>query len=65
MRSPQPVPLIPTLSVAAERFLTRSRFAGRTRESYAQDLALLPACVGEQPVTTALTSVTVSAFLAA
>jgi integrase/recombinase XerC len=36
----------------------------RTRESYAQDLAPLLACVGAQPVTTALTSLTVSAFLA-
>jgi integrase len=64
-RSPQPTPLIPTLSVATERFLTRSRFAVRTRESYAQDLAPLLDRAGTQPVPAALTPSTAAAFLAA
>ncbi len=34
-RVTEPVSLIPPLAVAVERFLARSRFAARTRESYA------------------------------
>jgi hypothetical protein len=37
--APQVVTFIPSLSAAVERFLTRSRFAARTRDNYAQDLA--------------------------
>jgi site-specific recombinase XerD len=55
---------IPSLAAALERFLARSRFAARTRESYAQDLAPLLARVGEQPVT-AVTHETAVTFLAA
>jgi hypothetical protein len=47
----QLVPSIPSLAAAVERFLSCSRFAARTRESYGQDLAPLLARVGEQPVT--------------
>ncbi len=47
---PQLPPPTPTLSVALERFLTRNRFAARTRQSYAQDLAPLLAPIGQQPV---------------
>ncbi len=46
----QPIPLVPTLRIATERFLSRSRFAARTRESYAQDLSSLLARIGDQPV---------------
>jgi len=59
-----PVALIPLLRVAVERFLARSRFSTRTRESYAQDLAPLLAHVGNQPVATALTHAAATAFLA-
>ena len=64
-RLPQPIPLVPTLSVAAERFLSCSHFAVRTRASYAQDLAPLLACAGTQPVPAALTPATAAAFLTA
>jgi hypothetical protein len=60
-----PVALIPPLRVAVERFLARSRFAARTRESYAQDLAPLLAHVGDQIVATALTHAAAAAYLAA
>ncbi|MBV9323579.1 MAG: tyrosine-type recombinase/integrase [Chloroflexi bacterium] len=46
----QLVPSIPSVSAAFERFLARSRFAARTRESYAQDLPPRLARVGQQPV---------------
>ncbi len=64
-RAAPPVALIPPLRVAIERFLTRSRFAARTRESYAQDLAPLLAHVGDQPVAMALTHAAAAAYLAA
>jgi site-specific recombinase XerD len=51
--------------VAVEQFLTRSRFAVRTREGYAQDLVPLLDRTGTQPVPAALTPAAVSAFLAA
>ena len=57
------VPPPPSLHTALERFLARSRFAARTRKSYAQDLAPLLARVGEQPVTS-LTHQTTAMFLA-
>jgi integrase len=60
----QVVPSIPTLSAALERFLARSRFAARTRESYAQDLASLIARVGQRPPS-ALTPQVAAAFVAA
>jgi len=60
----QVVPSNPRLSAAAERFLARSRFAARTRESYAQDLAPLVAQLGHQQVT-ALTPQVAAAFVAA
>ena len=63
-RALQVVPAIPSLSAAAERFLARSRFAARTRESYAQDLAPLVAQLGRQPVTS-LTAQVAAAFVAA
>jgi len=56
--------LIPPVRVAIDRFLARSRFAARTRDSYAQDLAPLRAHVGDQPVS-ALTHAVASAYLAA
>jgi integrase len=58
------VPPLPSLHTALERFLARSRFAVRTRESYAQDLAPLVAQHGDAPVT-GLTHQTTVAFLAA
>jgi integrase/recombinase XerD len=57
------VPPPPSLRTALERFLARSRFAARTRKSYAQDLAPLLARVGEQPVTS-LAHQTTAMFLA-
>ncbi len=63
-RAAPPVALIPPLRVAVERFLVRSRFSARTRESYAQDLAPLLAHVGGQPVATALTHAAATDFLA-
>src|SRR3954469_19197592 len=57
-------PSIPGLPVALERFLARSRFAARTRESYAQDLAPLVAQVGPRSVS-ALTPQAAAAFLTA
>lgn len=60
----QPVPPIPPLRVAVERFLALARFSARTRQSYAQDLAPLLACCGDQPVARALTPAAVAAFLA-
>jgi len=45
------VPPIPSLSAAVERFLARARFAARTRQSYAQDLAPLVTQIGQRPVT--------------
>ncbi len=63
-RAAQPLPLIPSLRTAVDRFLARSRFAARTRESYARDLAPLLAHAGDQPVS-ALTHSMASAYLAA
>jgi len=60
----RPIPLIPSLQVAVDRFLTRSRFAARTRDSYTLDLAPLLAHAGDQPVS-ALTYGVASAYLAA
>jgi site-specific recombinase XerD len=57
--------MIPPLREAAQRFVTRSRFAARTGESYAQDLAPLLNCLGDRPVTAALTPAAAAAFLAA
>jgi integrase/recombinase XerD len=64
-RVASPIALIPSLRVAVDRFLARSRFSTRTRESYAQDLAPLLAHVGDQPVATALTHAAAAAYLAA
>jgi integrase len=58
------LPSLPSLHTALERFLARSRFATRTRESYAQDLAPLVAQHGDEPIT-GLTHQTTVAFLAA
>jgi integrase len=63
-RTLQVVPSIPSLNTAVERFLRRSRFAARTRESYAQDLAPLLARVGQHPVTT-LTPAAAATFMSA
>ncbi len=60
----QPVPLIPPLRTAVDQFLARSRFAARTRESYARDLVPLLARLGDRPVS-ALTNGAAAAFLAA
>jgi len=60
---PPPAP-IPSVRAAIDRFLARSRFAARTRDSYARDLAPLLAQVGDQPVST-LTHGVASAYLAA
>ena len=62
-RALQIVPPLPKLRTALERFLARSRFAARTRESYAQDLASLVAQHGEEPIIS-LTHQTGVAFLA-
>jgi hypothetical protein len=51
--------------VAVQRFVTRSRFAARTRESYAQDLTPLLDRVGDRLVTAALTPAAAAAFLSA
>ncbi len=61
----EPVPLIPPLRATVEHFLRCSRFAARTRESYAQDLAPLLECAGDQPVSAALTPAAAAAYLAA
>ncbi len=61
----QPVPLIPPLRAAVERFLSRSHFAARTRDSYAQDLAPLLESVGVHPVPAALTHAVAASYLAA
>jgi integrase len=63
-RALQVVSAIPSLSDPAERFLARSRFVARTRESYAQDLASLVAQLGPQPVTSLTPQVT-AVFVAA
>ncbi len=63
-RSAQPVPLLPPLRVAVERFLARARFSARTRQSYAQDLAPVLAQWGDVPVSAALTPTVAAAFLA-
>jgi len=63
-RTVQPIPLIPSLRTAVDRFLGRSRFTARTRDSYAQDLAPLRAHAGDQPVS-ALTHDVAAAYLAA
>lgn len=63
-RALQLVPSLPALPAALERFLTRSRFAARTRESYAQDLAPLVALVGPQSIV-ALTPPVAATFLTA
>jgi integrase/recombinase XerD len=60
----QLVPSIPSVSAALERFLARSRFAARTRESYAQDLAPLLARLGERPIAS-LAHADTATFLAA
>jgi integrase/recombinase XerD len=62
-RALQIVPPLPKLRTALERFLARTRFAARTRESYAQDLASLVAQHGEEPIIS-LTHQTSVAFLA-
>jgi len=59
-----PIALVPPLAAAVERFLGRSRFAARTRESYAQDLAPLLARAGTLRVPAALTPTVVGAYLA-
>jgi len=64
LHSVQPAPLIPPLATAVARFLARSRFAARTRESYAQDLAPLLERVGDRPVSAALTHTVAAAYLA-
>ncbi len=61
---PQPTALVPSVRVAIDCFLARSRFAAWTRDSYAQDLAPLRAHVGDQRVS-ALTRGVASAYLAA
>ena len=61
----EPIPLIPPLRAAVERFLARSRFAARTRDSYAQDLAPLLDRVGAHPVPAALTRAAAASYLAA
>ena len=61
----QPVPLIPPLRAAVERFLSRSHFAARTQDSYAQDLAPLLESVGVHPVPAALTHAVAASYLAA
>ncbi len=58
------IPLIVLLQVAVDRFLARSRFAARTWDSYAPDLAPLLAYAGDQPVS-ALTHGVASAYLPA
>jgi len=58
----QPVPLIPPLRAAVERFLSRSHFAARTRDSYAQDLAPLLESVGAHPVPAALTHAVAASY---
>ena len=63
-RMAEPVPLLPLLRATVEHFLRRSRFAARTRESYAQDLAPLLARVGDRPVSAALTHTVAAAYLA-
>ena len=63
-RALQVVPPLPNLHTALERFLARSRFAARTLESYAQDLAPLVTQHGQEPVTS-LTHRTTAVFLAA
>jgi len=62
-RALQVVASVPSLRAALERFLARSRFAVRTRESYGQDLGPLLAHSGRQPVT-GLTHQTAASFLA-
>ncbi len=61
--APPSMPGPPMLQTALERFLARSRFASRTRESYTQDLAPLIAAAGDQPIS-ALANGTAAAFLA-
>jgi len=61
---PQPTALIPSVRVAIDRFLARSRFAARTRDSYALDLVPLLAQVGDQRVSV-LTYSVASVYLAA
>ncbi len=63
-RALQVVSPLPSPRTALERFLARSRFAARTRESYAQDLGPLIAQHGEEPVTS-LTYRISTVFLAA
>ncbi len=63
-RVAEPVPLIPPLRATVEHFLRCSRFAARTRESYAQDLAPLLERVGDRPVSAALTHTVAAAYLA-
>ena len=55
--------VIPSVRVAVDRFLARSRFAACTRDRYAQDLAPLRAQVGDQRVS-GLTHSVASAHLA-
>jgi len=64
-RATDPVALVPSLAGAVERFLNRSCFAARTRDSYAQDLAPLVDRVGNSSVPTALTPAMAASFLAA
>ena len=64
-RATDPIALVPSLAGAVERFLNRSRFAARTRESYGQDLAPLLDRAGADSVPAALTPVMAASFLAA
>jgi site-specific recombinase XerD len=63
LTDPPPAPP-PSFRHALERFLARSPFAERTRQSYAQDLAPLLATLHDQPVP-ALTRERTTEFLAA
>lgn len=61
--TPDPVRL--PFHTAVEQFLIRARFAPRTRQSYAQDLAPLLADYGIQPVSAVLTSTVLTPFMGA
>lgn len=55
---------VPLLSSALDRFLARSHFMARTRDSYAQDLGSIRSLVGAEPVS-ALDIYVVRDYLAA
>ncbi len=59
-----PKPPAPTLSQAFDRFLARSRFSARTRESYSRDVAGLLNQFGDRPVS-ALDRTEAAAYLSA